>query len=97
MVSCSSTGQYGNSGCDGGLAELAFLYTDSQPLMSSESYPYVDGITGITTTQCNYDASQGLVSANGFSYVPFNHPKQLQAAVNLGPVVAAIDGGSLLF
>lgn len=43
--------------------------------MSEAEYPYVDGVTGITTTTCNYVEGSGLVSANGFSFVPFNNAK----------------------
>jgi hypothetical protein len=59
--------------------------------MSDAVYPYTDGINGVTTTTCSYDATLGLVSANGFSFVPSNNPKQMQAAINLGPIAVAID------
>jgi hypothetical protein len=38
----------------------------------STNYPYT-GVDG----NCNYDASLGVVKANGFSFVPFNNPFQL--------------------
>ena len=39
MVDCAS-GDYGDYGCDGGLPAFAMLYSDHDPLMSSEDYPY---------------------------------------------------------
>ena len=39
MVDCST--KFGNYGCDGGLMDMAFLYTMSvKGLMSEEDYPY---------------------------------------------------------
>lgn len=65
--------------------------------MSETDYPYTDGVTGMTTTTCSFNAALGLVSANGFSFVPANNPKQMQAAVNLGPIAVAIDASSTVF
>jgi len=90
LISCSTE----NYGCDGGLAEFAYLYSDPNPLMSEVDYPYTDyyydAFTNNQTAGCNYSSSQGLVSANGFSYVPMMNPRQLQAAINLGPVTVAV-------
>lgn len=74
LVSCTDNNQYGNSGCNGGLTELAYLYSDAQPLMTETEYPYTDGNTGVTTPGCGWVAP-GLVKANGFSYVPYQSPK----------------------
>jgi len=41
MVDCAS-GDYGDYGCGGGLPAFAMLYTDKNPLMSEEAYPYVE-------------------------------------------------------
>lgn len=68
-MSCADA-SYGNEGCGGGLPEFAYLYSDVEPIMSEADYPYTDGITGVTTTTCSYNAALGLVSANGFSFVP---------------------------
>lgn len=65
--------------------------------MSGADYPYTDGYNGVTNTTCSYDASLGLVSANGFSFVPQNNPKQMQAALNLGPIAVGIDASSPYF
>jgi len=45
--------------------------------MTEAEYPYTDGITGITSTNCLYNPDKGLVKATGFSFVPVNNPKQL--------------------
>ena len=39
----------------------------------------------------------GLISADGFTFVEANDPYLMQAAVELGPITVAIDGGSNLF
>ena len=41
MVDCAD-GDYGDLGCSGGLPAFAFLYTDHNPLMSGEDYPYTE-------------------------------------------------------
>jgi len=65
--------------------------------MSEANYPYTDGTFGITNTTCSFDSAEGLVSANGFSFVPVNNPKQMQAALNLGPISVAIDASQIIF
>lgn len=50
----------------------------------------------MTTQGCNW-ISPGLVSANGFSFVPGLNPKQMTAALNLGPIAVAIDASSIEF
>jgi len=50
----------------------------------------------MTTTTCNYN-NTGLVKANGFSYVPEYTPKQMTAALNLGPIAVSVDAGSDTF
>lgn len=54
LVSCTYNNTWGNLGCDGGLTEFGYLYSDYQPLMTEADYPYTDGTTGITTETCNY-------------------------------------------
>ena len=49
MVDCAG-GDFGNSGCEGGLTSFAYLYTDEQPLELEEDYPYMDK-QGLT---CNF-------------------------------------------
>ena len=68
MVDCAG-GDYGDYGCDGGLPAFAMLYTDEEPLMSSEAYPYAE-----LDQECSYQKGEGLVSAGGFTFVEVNDP-----------------------
>jgi len=103
LVSCTYLNEYGEYGCDGGWTELAWLYTDENPLMTLEDWPYTDGTTGNTTVNpiCNngpsYFDEYGVVKANGFSYVSPWNPKQMTAALNLGPIAVAVDASSDAF
>ena len=91
MVDCAGD-EYGDYGCNGGLPAFAMLYTDHNPLMSEEDYPYTE-----KDETCVYDEEKGLISAGGFTLVEPNNPYQMQAAVELGPVTVAIDAGSIGF
>lgn len=91
MVDCAD-GDYGDYGCDGGLPAFAMLYSDANPLMSEEDYPYIEA-----DGNCSYDKSKGLISAGGFTLVEPNDPYQMQAAVELGPVTVALDASSFVF
>jgi hypothetical protein len=39
MLDCSDFATYGNSGCTQGYQELAYLYSDAQPIMPLADYP----------------------------------------------------------
>ena len=75
-MSCAGN-DYGNDGCLGGLTEFGYLYSDDQPLNTEADYPYTDGVSGVTTTNCSYDEYNGLVKASGFSFIPVDNPKQM--------------------
>ena len=68
------------------------VYTDIQPLMTEEEYPYTDGKSGNATTTCNYDPAKGIVSSGGFLTIAPKSPSQLQAALMMGPVAVAMNG-----
>ena len=91
MVDCAGE-EYGDYGCGGGLPAYAMLYTDANPLMSEEDYPYAE-----KDGECAYEKEKGLISAGGFTMVEPNNPYQMQAAVELGPVTVAVDAGSTAF
>ena len=65
--------------------------------MTEADYPYTDGLTGVTTTTCSWNSGDAIVKANGFSFVPANNPKQMQAALNLGPISVGVDASSTTF
>ena len=90
MVDCAG-GKYGDLGCDGGLPGFAMLYTDANPLMSEEDYPYEE-----RDAECRYSKDKGLVSASGFTLVESGNTYMMQAAVDLGPVTVAIDASSFV-
>jgi hypothetical protein len=88
LVDCSTA----NSGCQGGLMDLAFAYTKTNPLETEGEYPYVayDGT-------CTYVRSEGVVSAKTYSDVPVDNNAQLKAAVNTEPVSVAIEADQTVF
>lgn len=65
--------------------------------MTEADYPYTDGLTGVTTTTCSWNSGDAIVKANGFSFVPANNPKQMQAALNLGPISVGVDASTTTF
>ena len=86
MIDCSDFRTYGNDGCNGGYQALAYLYSDDQPIMATKDY----GRYTAEDQTCSYDSSKGLVKASGFSYITYNSPGEMQAAVMQGPISAAI-------
>lgn len=93
LVDCA--GRFGNAGCDGGLMDMAFLYTMSvKGLMSEADYPY----TATDGAACLYKAQQATAGVAGFLYVPKGDEDQLTAAIALnGPVSVAIDASHSSF
>ena len=71
MVDCAGE-DYGDYGCDGGLPAFAMLYTDHNPLMTDEDYPYT-----AAEGNCAYQKDKGIISADGFSFVEKNNPYQM--------------------
>ena len=63
MVDCAGD-KYGDYGCGGGFPGFAMLYTDDQPLMTEEDYPYME-----VDQECAYDESKGVIGASGFTLV----------------------------
>jgi len=60
--------------------------------VKAEDYPYT-GAEGV----CSYNSSQGLVSANGFSFTLPNSPFSMQAGVIQGPTAARVSSSSTYF
>ena len=91
MVDCAG-GKYGDLGCDGGIAGFAMLYTDAQPLMAEEDYPYEE-----KDAECRFLKDKGLASASGFTLIEEGNPYMMQAAVDMGPMTVGVDAGSFVF
>jgi len=90
LVDCSSS--FGNEGCNGGMFDAAFQYTESSKLETEDEYPYTaqDGT-------CNFDASEGAVGAVSYEDVTSNSPTELAAAVAQQPVSVAIEADQSVF
>jgi len=79
-------------GCDGGLMDYAFKYTESHKLETESEYPYTaaDGT-------CKYKKAEGKVEISSYKDVTPNSPSQLEAAANIGPVSVAIEADQDVF
>jgi len=53
LVDCSK--KYGNMGCNGGIMDDAFKYTEDYELETESAYPY----TAVTGKTCEYVAAKG--------------------------------------
>jgi C1A family cysteine protease len=84
LIDCSSS--YGNQGCGGGIMDNAFLYVEAYGIETEQDYPYT-GVQG----PCKYDKSKVKFANTGYVDVTPNNEKQLEAAVNIGPVSVAVE------
>ncbi len=82
LVDCSSS--VGNSGCNGGLMDLAFKYVENHGICTEKSYPY-NG-TDQACSQCDE-----VFKISGFQDVTPNNESALQEAVYKQPVSVAIE------
>jgi cathepsin L len=98
---CDCSDSYGNEGCDGGLMDYAFQYTNANGIELESTYPYTAG--NGTTGNCQYNAAQvkftnkGGASGSGYTDVTQNSEDQLQAAVAQQPVSVAIEADQSCF
>lgn len=83
-----------NHGCNGGMMDLAFMYTESHPLETEADYPYT-ATSGLF--KCKYDKTKGVVSAQSHTDVTKNSSSQLMAAVAQQPVSIAIEADQPVF
>ncbi|XP_052009562.1 procathepsin L-like [Xyrauchen texanus] len=92
LVDCS--GDYGNMGCNGGLMDQAFQYTEANKGLDTEdSYPY-DAHDG----QCRFNPSTVGATCTGYVRVSRQDESELQRAVaTIGPISVAIDAGHISF
>ena len=90
LVDCSML----NHGCNGGMMDLAFKYTESHPLETEADYPYT-ATSGLF--KCKYSKAKGVVGVATYVDVPKNSAPQLKAALNKGPVSVAIEADQPVF
>ena len=90
LVDCSSTFEYGNHGCNGGLMDGAFNYAIHEGMCSEEEYPY-----HAKQGECmNCDIVASFENCND---VPPNDQVSLAEAVSKGPVSVAIEADTRTF
>jgi C1A family cysteine protease len=92
LVDCAFLGGYGNLGCSGGLMDSAFQYAIDVGLETEANYPYT-AVRGA----CTYSAAKKAVQLTKFTDVTPDSIKDLQAAVQHGPVSVAIEADQLGF
>jgi len=92
LVDCS--GAYGNQGCNGGLMDNAFNYSEQVAMCTEDSYPY-KGIGGACQTSCTTGIPKGSVV--GFKDVAVDDTAALMDAVAQQPVSIAIEADQQAF
>jgi len=70
--------------------DLAFEFTQTNPLTTEDAYPY-------TAQDGTCQSVQGVVGATGYTDVPPNDNAQLLAAANISPVSIAIEADQNAF
>jgi len=91
LIDCS----WLNMGCNGGMMDRAFSYTESHPLATEDDYPYIAKTHGLFG--CQAKSHKGVVGATGYSDVKHGSAPQLKAALNKGPVSIAIEADKTAF
>jgi len=92
LVNCSTK----NSGCNGGLMDLAFEYVETNPLMTEAAWPYQASKEFLGCWR-NYKKADGVVTVSKYADVTPNQPNQLKAALATGPVSVAIEADKSAF
>jgi len=92
LMNCSKK----NSGCNGGLMDLAFTYAETNPIMPDSDWPYVPYTTYFSCYE-KYRKSKGIVTVTTFHDVPKNDPEALKASISLGPTSVAIEADKAAF
>ena len=91
LVDCSSTFEYGNHGCNGGLMDGAFNYAIHNGMCSESEYMYQ------AEQQEECQSCEPVVSMTGCYDVPSNDQIALTEAVVKGPVSVAIEADTRTF
>lgn len=92
LINCSSK----NSGCNGGLMDLAFTYAEVNPIMPDADWPYVPKTQWLSCYE-KYRKSKGIVTVKTFKDVPKSTPAALLASISLGPTSVAIEADQAAF
>jgi len=92
LMNCSSK----NSGCNGGLMDLAFTYAETNPIMADSEWPYSPETIPFSCW-LRYRKSKGIVTVSTYADVPKNQPDQLKASLGVGPVSVAIEADKSAF
>lgn len=92
LVDCAG-GKYGNSGCSGGLMDLAFDYVkDFKGLCLNKDYQYTARQGKCSASKCTH-----IAPISGYGDVEDNNEDQLKAAVAQQPVSVAIEADQASF
>jgi xylem cysteine proteinase len=86
LMNCSKK----NSGCNGGLMDLAFQYAETNPIMPDSDWGY-EAFTVPFSCYLRYRKADGIVTVSTYVDVPREQPEQLKAALQVGPVSVAIE------
>jgi len=92
LMNCSKE----NSGCNGGLMDLAFKYVETNPLMSDADWPYFPHTIPFSCFE-KYRKAKGVVTVKDYKDVPQNSESQLRAFLANGPVSVAIEADKPAF
>ena len=88
LIDCDKS----NNECEGGNMKKAFIYLQSNGLMSSEDYPFKGG-----REECKYDESKTLAKVKNWAFVPKDEELMKKALVKYGPLAGALNGWMLEF
>jgi len=75
--------------------DLAFEYTEKNPLMKEDDYPYTGNHSSFS--KCKYDKTKGTGHVVAYSDVMEGDLDQMKAALAKGPVSIAIEADKSVF
>jgi len=90
LVDCS----WLNHGCNGGMPNLAFMYSESHHLETESDYPYV-ATSGMF--RCHYEKAKAKIGAITYSNVQKGKADFMLAALAKGPLAVAVQADKPVF
>jgi C1A family cysteine protease len=93
FVSCSFL--YGNLGCNGGLYNYAWNYSQTHPIESEANYPYTSGTT-MKSGSCLYNQSLGIFGATGHVVVGTD-TNSIMTAIYQQPQSVSVEADTAYF